>query len=138
MKPTKVMQDLLRYMAHGYNLMYSRHHTWLSDPYGGKTQNVRPSTLRALRKHGLIFTEDHVPEAVVPKISQETLAEMVGTTRSRVRYQRAIRQAGANTPGMNNAAHARLEFLADDIEKVRQAGVAGRFLHADAADMRVA
>lgn len=32
------------------------------------------------------FGKDGVPEAVVPKISQETLAEMVGTTRSRVSF----------------------------------------------------
>jgi hypothetical protein len=30
------------------------------------------------------FGKEGVPESVVPKISQETLAEMVGTTRSRV------------------------------------------------------
>jgi CRP/FNR family transcriptional regulator, cyclic AMP receptor protein len=30
------------------------------------------------------FGKEGVPEPVVPKISQETLAEMVGTTRSRV------------------------------------------------------
>jgi CRP-like cAMP-binding protein len=27
-----------------------------------------------------------VPESVIPKVSQETLAEMVGTTRSRVSF----------------------------------------------------
>jgi CRP/FNR family transcriptional regulator, cyclic AMP receptor protein len=32
------------------------------------------------------FGKDSVPEIVIPKISQETLAEMVGTTRSRVSY----------------------------------------------------
>jgi len=32
------------------------------------------------------FVKDVVPESVVPKISQETLAEMVGTTRSRVSF----------------------------------------------------
>lgn len=32
------------------------------------------------------FGKDGVPEPVVPKISQETLAEMVGTTRSRVSF----------------------------------------------------
>lgn len=32
------------------------------------------------------FGKEGVPEAVVPKISQETLAEMIGTTRSRVSY----------------------------------------------------
>ena len=32
------------------------------------------------------FGKDGIPEAVVPKISQETLAEMIGTTRSRVSF----------------------------------------------------
>ena len=32
------------------------------------------------------FGKEGVPEAVVPKISQESLAEMVGTTRSRVSF----------------------------------------------------
>ncbi|MFZ1130576.1 MAG: Crp/Fnr family transcriptional regulator [Terriglobales bacterium] len=32
------------------------------------------------------FGKEGVPEAVVPRISQETLAEMVGTTRSRVSF----------------------------------------------------
>lgn len=32
------------------------------------------------------FGKDGVPEVVIPKISQETLAEMVGTTRSRVSF----------------------------------------------------
>jgi CRP-like cAMP-binding protein len=32
------------------------------------------------------FGKEGVPETVVPRISQETLAEMVGTTRSRVSY----------------------------------------------------
>jgi CRP/FNR family transcriptional regulator, cyclic AMP receptor protein len=32
------------------------------------------------------FGKEGVPETVIPKISQETLAEMVGTTRSRVRF----------------------------------------------------
>jgi CRP-like cAMP-binding protein len=32
------------------------------------------------------FGKDGKPEVVVPKISQETLAEMVGTTRSRVSF----------------------------------------------------
>ena len=32
------------------------------------------------------FGKEGMPEAVVPKISQETLAEMVGTTRSRVSF----------------------------------------------------
>jgi len=32
------------------------------------------------------FGKEGIPEAVIPKISQETLAEMVGTTRSRVSF----------------------------------------------------
>jgi CRP/FNR family transcriptional regulator, cyclic AMP receptor protein len=32
------------------------------------------------------FGKDGIPEAVVPKISQESLAEMIGTTRSRVSF----------------------------------------------------
>jgi len=32
------------------------------------------------------FGEEHRPQRVIPKISQETLAEMVGTTRSRVNF----------------------------------------------------
>ena len=32
------------------------------------------------------FGKDGVPETVIPKISQETLAEMVGTTRSRANF----------------------------------------------------
>ena len=32
------------------------------------------------------FCKEGVPEAVIPKVSQETLAEMIGTTRSRVSF----------------------------------------------------
>jgi CRP-like cAMP-binding protein len=32
------------------------------------------------------FGKDGAPQTVIPKISQETLAEMIGTTRSRVSY----------------------------------------------------
>ena len=39
---------------------------------------------------------------------------------------------------MNNAAHLWFEFLADEIEKIRQVRIVGRFLHADAAYVRVA
>ena len=34
----------------------------------------------------LDFGKEGVPETVIPKISQETLAEMIGTTRSRVSF----------------------------------------------------
>ena len=32
------------------------------------------------------FGKEGTPETVIPKISQETLAEMIGTTRSRVSF----------------------------------------------------
>jgi len=32
------------------------------------------------------FGKEGVPETVIPQISQETLAEMIGTTRSRVSF----------------------------------------------------
>jgi CRP-like cAMP-binding protein len=32
------------------------------------------------------FGKEGVPESVIPKISQEALAEMIGTTRSRVSF----------------------------------------------------
>jgi CRP-like cAMP-binding protein len=32
------------------------------------------------------FGKEGVPETVIPEVSQETLAEMVGTTRSRVSF----------------------------------------------------
>ena len=32
------------------------------------------------------FGKEGIPETVVPKISQETVAEMIGTTRSRVSF----------------------------------------------------
>ena len=40
------------------------------------------------------FGKEGVPEAVIPKISQETLAEMVGTTRSRVVFLNRFRKLG--------------------------------------------
>jgi len=39
-------------------------------------------TLLLLARYG----EEHTPQRVIPRISQETLAEMVGTTRSRVNF----------------------------------------------------
>ena len=41
----------------------------------------RPARLLLLLAH---FGKNGRPEPVIPKISQETLAEMIGTTRSRV------------------------------------------------------
>jgi CRP/FNR family cyclic AMP-dependent transcriptional regulator len=41
------------------------------------------------------FGKDGMPETVIPKISQETLAEMVGTTRSRVNlFMNKFRNSG--------------------------------------------
>jgi CRP-like cAMP-binding protein len=40
------------------------------------------------------FGKEGAPETVVPKISQETLAEMVGTTRSRVSFFEPIQEIG--------------------------------------------
>jgi len=51
---------------------------------------------------------------------------------------RAVREARANAVRVNNAAHLRLERLANEIEKIGKVGVVGRFLNADAAQMRVA
>jgi CRP/FNR family transcriptional regulator, cyclic AMP receptor protein len=39
------------------------------------------------------FGKEGVPETVVPKISQETLAEMVGTTRSRVSFFGSVQES---------------------------------------------
>ena len=44
------------------------------------------------------FGKDGVPETVIPKISQETLAEMIGTTRSRVSFfMNRFRELGSLT-----------------------------------------
>jgi CRP-like cAMP-binding protein len=48
------------------------------------------------------FGKDRVPETVIPKISQETLAEMIGTTRSRVSFfMNRFRQLGFLDYGEN-------------------------------------
>ena len=51
-------------------------------------QLFNPSEKRLARVLLLLahFGKEGIPEAVVPKISQETLAEMIGTTRSRVSF----------------------------------------------------
>jgi CRP-like cAMP-binding protein len=43
----------------------------------------RPARILLLLAH---FGKDDKPQTVIPKISQESLAEMVGTTRSRVSF----------------------------------------------------
>jgi len=52
---------------------------WTNSSFQRK--ETRPRS--ALAAH---FGKEGVPEAVIPKISQETLAEMIGTTRSRVSF----------------------------------------------------
>jgi Crp-like helix-turn-helix domain len=48
-----------------------------------ETGHCRQSSAAPLR-HRHVHDDDRTPQRVLPKISQETLAEMVGTTRSRV------------------------------------------------------
>jgi CRP-like cAMP-binding protein len=44
------------------------------------------------------FGKEGTPEAVIPKMSQETLAEMIGTTRSRVSFfMNRFRKLGSST-----------------------------------------
>src|SRR6266550_2178144 len=45
-----------------------------------------PGSTKGMRIPMQEFGKEGVPETVVPRISQETLAEMVGTTRSRVSF----------------------------------------------------
>ncbi len=47
------------------------------------SSEIRLARLLLLLAH---FGKDGVPETVIPKISQETLADMIGTTRSRVSF----------------------------------------------------
>ena len=50
---------------------------------GGRTFNTLTYGRISLLAH---FGKEGVPETVIPKISQETLADMIGTTRSRVSF----------------------------------------------------
>ena len=52
------------------------------------TRGLNSSEKRLVRVLLLLarFGKDGKPEVAIPKISQETLAEMVGTTRSRVNF----------------------------------------------------
>jgi CRP/FNR family transcriptional regulator, cyclic AMP receptor protein len=56
------------------------------------------------------FGKEGVPETVIPKISQETLAEMIGTTRSRVSFfMNRFRKLGfVNYGGAGLAVHSSL------------------------------
>ncbi len=54
----------------------------LIDQLFNSTEKRLARTLLLLARYG----EEHQPQRVIPKVSQETLAEMVGTTRSRVNF----------------------------------------------------
>jgi hypothetical protein len=54
------------------------------------------------------FGKEGVPETVVPKISQETLAEMIGTTRSRVSF---FMNRFTTTAGCKSTAHFSASFF---------------------------
>jgi CRP-like cAMP-binding protein len=56
------------------------------------------------------FGKDGVPDSVIPKISQETLAEMIGTTRSRVSFfmNRFRRLGFVNYDGAGLQVHSSL------------------------------
>ena len=63
------------------------------------------------------FGKEGIPETVIPKISQETLAEMVGTTRSRVsffmnRFRKLgfIHYAGGQKAGYRFTVHFSTSF----------------------------
>ena len=68
----------LRTHDHLAQLQADRHHPYPQrDPARNRGE---------IDKETLEFREGGRPEPVVPKVSQETLAEMVGTTRSRVSF----------------------------------------------------
>jgi len=92
--------DLLRIERNAMIAVLHREHAW-SDMFVAYllTRNIRyeedlvdqlfNSSEKRLARILLLlahFGEEGVPQSVIPKISQETLAEMVGTTRSRVSF----------------------------------------------------
>jgi CRP/FNR family cyclic AMP-dependent transcriptional regulator len=92
--------DLLRIEKMAMMAVLHREHAW-SDMFVAYllTRNIRyeedlvdqlfNSTEKRLARKLLLlanFGKDGKPESVIPKISQETLAEMVGATRSRVSF----------------------------------------------------
>jgi CRP/FNR family cyclic AMP-dependent transcriptional regulator len=73
------LSDLFTGYLLGRNIRYEED---LVDQLFNSSEKRLARTLLLLAKFG----KEGVPETVVPKISQETLAEMVGTTRSRVSF----------------------------------------------------
>src|SRR5476651_875384 len=73
------MSDLFTAYLLGRNIRYQAD---LVDHLFGSSEKRLARTLLLLSQFG----KEGAPETVIPKISQETLAEMVGTTRSRVSY----------------------------------------------------
>jgi len=58
------------------------------------------------------FGEDGVPETTIPRISQQTLAEMIGTTRSRVScFMNRFRKLGFVEYGTNNELQVHSSLL---------------------------
>ncbi len=54
-------------------------------------KRMQPKTLSSEKRPAILlllarFGKERIPETVVPKISQETLAGIIGTTRSRVNF----------------------------------------------------
>ena len=58
------------------------------------------------------FGKEGVPQTVIPKISQETLGEMVGTTRSRVSFfMNKFKKLGFIDYGTGNALEVHSSLL---------------------------
>ena len=76
------------------------------------------------------FGKEGVPEAVIPKISQETLAEMIGTTRWRVsffmnRFRKLVFVASLTTmagAGRKSTAHFSTSFSTTRRPRPREGG----------------
>jgi CRP/FNR family transcriptional regulator, cyclic AMP receptor protein len=68
------------------------------------------------------FGKDGTPDSVIPKVSQETLAEMIGTTRSRVSYfMNRFRKLGFIKYNGELEVHSSLlNFVLHDLSKKRR------------------
>jgi CRP/FNR family transcriptional regulator, cyclic AMP receptor protein len=81
------------------------------------------------------FGEEGVSEMTVPRLSQETLAEMVGTTRSRVSFfMNRFRKLGFINYNVGDTLHiysSLLKVVLNDDEEAPSAGKKGLFFHKD-------
>ncbi|HME35220.1 MAG TPA: Crp/Fnr family transcriptional regulator [Candidatus Sulfotelmatobacter sp.] len=79
------------------------------------------------------FGEEGVSEMTVPRLSQETLAEMVGTTRSRVSFfMNRFRKLGFIDYNLGDTLHiysSLLKVVLNDDEAAPSAGKTGLFFH---------